>query len=541
MRAFSRGSAAIGFVLALSFGALTGQVEAATQPQALTPWDAQLYAAAFAAADRGEFDEASAKLAQTSDKLLAGHVDFMRLMAPKGHKASYEELSAWLEQNADHPEADRVYALAKKRKPAGALDLKAPILSLGSFNIRRVFANPFGASDHGRPQPVTPDGRSAREAFYSGETEKALGLAEAAGERWIAGLSAFRLGRYGDALRRFELVARDEGEGAWIRSGAAYWAARSAMASGSPELAPDYLRMAARTPHTFYGQIAERQLGLKSDISGEEARDPIRELVEADSGIQRIAGVDEFALAKFMRDEPRAKRAAALSQLGLTEECGRELRAGLLSAKSDAARRDWTTLALTLNTSIATGGDIRKPKGVSPDDFPTPALNPRGGYNLDRSLVYAIIRQESRFNASAKSPAGARGLMQVMPATAAYVAGDDKLKADPRALHDPAVNLRIGQDYFRKLLDQLSPSDDLLRSVAAYNGGPGAVMRAVQTSGGDQDALMLIESLPAQETRDYVEKVVAGYWIYRRIFGEDAPTLDAVASGHRSADLKLDR
>jgi soluble lytic murein transglycosylase-like protein len=151
------------------------------------------------------------------------------------------------------------------------------------------------------------------------------------------------------------------------------------------------------------------------------------------------------------------------------------------------------------------------------------------------------VRQESRFNADATSHAGARGLMQLMPRTAAYIAKDSGVRHDSEALRDPGINLKLGQDYFKYLTSNLSPQGDLLRAVAAYNGGPGAVMRAVETVGSDYDPLMLIESLPAAETRDYVEKVVSGYWIYRRIFGEDSKTLDAVASGARSAELKLDR
>jgi soluble lytic murein transglycosylase-like protein len=222
-------------------------------------------------------------------------------------------------------------------------------------------------------------------------------------------------------------------------------------------------------------------------------------------------------------------------------DAGHELRAGLLGAKTADERRQWTTLAMTLNAPVMTNVDTRTVRGVNPDDFPTPRLAPRGGYTIDKAMVYAIVRQESRFNADAHSHAGARGLMQLMPATAAFISGDDRLKSDTEALRNPATNLRLGQDYFKHLLDYQSPQGDVLRAVAAYNGGQRAVNRAVETAGSDMDPLMLIESLPAQETRDYVEKVVSGYWIYRRIFGEDSKTLDAVASGRRSAELTLDR
>ena len=81
---------------------------------------------------------------------------------------------------------------------------------------------------------------------------------------------------------------------------------------------------------------------------------------------------------------------------------------------------------------------------------------------------------------------------------------------------------------------------DMVRTVAAYNGGPGAVIKA-ERNGGAYDTLMVIESLPAPETRAYVEKVMAGYWTYRRIFGERTRSIDALASGAKLVDVRLDR
>ena len=172
-------------------------------------------------------------------------------------------------------------------------------------------------------------------------------------------------------------------------------------------------------------------------------------------------------------------------------------------------------------------------------DYPTPVLEPKSGFTIDRALVYAIVRQESRFNPMAISSAGAVGLMQVLPTSAAYIAGDDKLN-DRSVLQDAALNLRIGQDYLTYLSQGLV-GDNMLLIVAAYNGGPGAVQKTYERIGRDADPLMLIESLPAKETRDYVEKVMAGYWIYRRQFGQDTPSLDAIASGAQRISLAYDR
>jgi soluble lytic murein transglycosylase-like protein len=171
-------------------------------------------------------------------------------------------------------------------------------------------------------------------------------------------------------------------------------------------------------------------------------------------------------------------------------------------------------------------------------DYQTPPLEPRSGFTIDKALVYAIVRQESGFDPRAVSPVGAMGLMQVMPASAALAEGDEKLKRHTRVLLDPAMNLRIGQDYLAYLIDR-GVGPDLLRVIAAYNAGPGAVLKTEAMVGGD-DPLLLIECLPALETRNYVEKVAQAYWTYKRIFGEEPHTLDAAALGARRVDMRLD-
>jgi soluble lytic murein transglycosylase-like protein len=304
-----------------------------------------------------------------------------------------------------------------------------------------------------------PTPAAARDAYYSGDVEKAFELAPRAGERWIAGLAAFRLQRFGEARGFFETVANDYSEDEWLRSAAAFWAARSATAAGEPEAAAPLLRMAAMAPSTFYGMIAQRQLGL--------------------------AGEGQFI------------RVASLA----------------------ATPVYWA------------GGD----------DYPTPELFPAGGFTLNKALVYAMVRQESRFNPYAVSPAGAVGLMQLMPAAAAEASGDINLMTNVIPLFDEPTNLRLGQDYFRWLLEAGVGDHDMLKAIAAYNGGPGTLQKTVARVGPQADTLMLIESLPSRETRAYVEQVMVAYWNYRKKFGGETRTLDALAGGARVIDYRLDQ
>lgn len=510
---------------------------AAAGLQALSSSDQRHYAAAFEASRSGDFDAARASLSRVTDKSLAGYVQFEKLMHPSAYTASFDELKAWLADYGDLPVAERVFNLANRRKPARARPLPAPAAVAANREVERQ-----GVAIAGAPSPA------AREAFYSGDAAKAWRLAANSGERWVAGLAAFRLQNYADAEERFAAIANDGAEDDWLRSGGAFWAARAVSADGRPQDASAYLTAAARTPWTFYGLLAESQLGLEpaarfdapayTPPPAPASEDPIAGLLLRISTRPATGEASSAGLARLVRTDARAKRAAALAQLGRIVESTQELMVGLASARDEAERREWTVLAQTLNLPAAPPKPGAQGR-FDPADYPAPPLEPKDGFTLSPALVYAIVRQESRFNPQAVSPVGAVGLMQLMPEAAARAAGDDKLKTDMTPLYDPAFNLRVGQDYFTWLL-QRGVGDDIVRAVAAYNGGPGTLQRTESQLGEGADLLMLIESLPALETRAYVERVMAGYWLYRRQFGQESPSLQALASGAARIPLSLD-
>src|SRR5690606_15453216 len=138
-----------------------------------------------------------------------------------------------------------------------------------------------------------------------------------------------------------------------------------------------------------------------------------------------------------------------------------------------------------------------------------PVLEPEGGFTVERSLVYAIARKESGFEPNARSSVGAYGLMQVMPTTAAELAGDNGFVNQPERLWNPAVNLRLGQAYINRLLQMGAYEGDLLRTVASYDAGPGPMLGALRRLGPDPDPLLLIETIDVPQARAYVEDVVA--------------------------------
>lgn len=524
----------------------------AAGPEVLSPMDERAYREAFAASQRGDFEDAEAAMARVKDRALAGHLAFQKLMHPTGYSATYAELTAWLKTYGDQPGAERVYALAVKRKPAGATDPKPPAF----MEVSRLWGRVESASSLAGG-PASPDrGRAAREAYYSGDATRALALAPAAGERWVAGLAAWRLSRFEEARDYFRAVAIDEDQDDWLRAAGAFWAARASTKLGELDQAVAFLRMAARVPQTFYGMIAQRALELQGARLGAGPGDWRPALAGAitDYGFTRVTTEPARpAIEDFVRDDRRAHRATALMQIGRAADAGLELRAGLTLAKTPAERQQWQALVLTLNAPLTTAADAapppsarRAPSRRPPETYPAPELWPEGGFTLDKALVYALVWKESRFNSFAVSGAGAMGLMQVRPVAAARAAGDDKLLLNPMPLLDAPTNLRVGQDYFIWLMERAlgggSEAYDILRAIAAYNAGAGTVLNTIKKlGGGEVDTLLLIESLPALETRDYVEKVMVAYWTYKRRFGGETNTLDALARGERIIDIRLDR
>ena len=147
--------------------------------------------------------------------------------------------------------------------------------------------------------------------------------------------------------------------------------------------------------------------------------------------------------------------------------------------------------------------------------------------------MHAIVRQESKFEMRVTSSSDARGLMQLLPSTAAGTMKDTTLD-NPGAkakLFDPAFNLSVGQRYVQKMFEFAEPDGNLFQLVVAYNGGPGNLQKWLKEVEYRGDPLLFIESIPSRETRGYVERVVANYWIYQDRLGEAKTTLDQVARG----------
>ena len=498
------------------------------RPTALSSADRISYTTAFDALRRGDIETARMAARQAQDRVLLGQVEFESLFHPD-HVATYEELTAWLETYSDLPCADRVYTLALRRRPDGAPEPVRPGGVLGRTWNSLVSAV---SGDGG----VTDPAKAARVAYNNDDLTGASAIGRQIGDWWTVGLAEWRLGQFHEAFAAFERVANDPTEDPWVRAGAAYWTARAASQSGRQDRVNDYLHLAGQWPATFYGQIALRQLGEEPTIENMGPRP-----YEAEARLRRAtyvpqsASVEPTALEAFVQSDTRAKRTVAFYEVGRRADAETELRSNLRTAVGDAAKM-WTALARAI-MPVNTAAEASR---IDATRYPMPDLAPEGGFVIEKALVYALARKETDFNATARSSVGAYGLMQVMPTTAAELSGDRGFVNDPTRLFNPAVNLRLGQAYISRMLALPAFQGDLLRAVASYNAGPGPMLAAVRKLGPDADPLLLIETIDVPQARDYVEKVVASYWIYQRMFGGPLKTLDALASGARAAPIALD-
>lgn len=149
---------------------------------------------------------------------------------------------------------------------------------------------------------------------------------------------------------------------------------------------------------------------------------------------------------------------------------------------------------------------------------------------MDHAAIYAITRQESRFQVDAVSSAGARGLMQLMPATAKETAGKLGVAySKSRLTSDAEYNAMLGSTYLKAQLDNFDGS--LLLAAAAYNAGAGNARKWIAAFGDPRsetiDPVVWVELIPAQETRTYVKRVLGNYLVYRARLGKDDLGIDS--------------
>jgi soluble lytic murein transglycosylase-like protein len=528
----------------------------------LSPEDVALYKELMAAERKGDTSRASRLSAKISDTSLLGYTEAQGFLSAPPKRVTVKPLVEWLAQYRELAIADRIYRLAVAHSAKKVRRHHKTTLVAVVTNIpvpAGVGKRTGGYEDLELPEPV-PSQDAARgvmpgilAAIKAGQPDQALALMQsvqancaptdmavmahriAASFRaegrdadayklaisitdpnalqnvpqlmWDAGFAAYRLSDWANAESWLERLAETANAQNSLRAQGAFWAARAHMQSGDPLKVVTLLNFAAGKEPSFYGQIAERMLGIDTQTGF------------ADAILNEEDFHDLMAVAA-------AHRAVALWQIGEKEFVGPELNRAFvnnderLDPGMAALARSIGVPNIELRASEASAARGLMFTGL----FPVPPYGPTDGFRIDSSLVLAFARIESRFQTQATSPVGARGLMQLMPNTASRLG-----VSDPDTLYDPGTSLSVGQRYIEQLLNRLD--GNLMELGGAYNAGPGAVDRWRATKAGGNDPLLFVESIPVAETRSYVKRLLLYHWLYRRRFGQDAKSLQEIASG----------
>lgn len=448
----------------------------------LSDTDIALYQQAFEAQRTSDWQTADSALDKVDNPILEPYLLHERYMH-RNYTTTQAEVESWLAQYHMLPQAYEIYQLARAKFPA----LAAKLQPIEKPKLVAVMGDDNGLASN-----------------FDGSKYSAT---------WKTAIAAYAKGKYEQSAELFDrMLASREELSPWKVSAAGFWAWRSYTKLQQPEKAQAALEIAASVPRSFYGILALQQ--MKKPLS----------MVENDMTLSRA----EIAQVE---DKPEVRRAIALAQVKQYELAERELRASYyhMDATERRAMLKLTNYLSLPALQIALAKRQENAENVlDTAKFPIPDWEPVGGFNIDPALIYALVRQESGFRTEALSPAGAMGLMQLMPTTAKMVG--NRLGADAVAGGDEvARNLTMGQYYVRHLLENPLVDNNVVFMLAAYNAGIGRLQDWQNTIDYKGDPLLFIERIPYGETRYYVMQVMTNYWLYSEMLGVKSPTLASLA------------
>lgn len=532
-------------------------------PVMLSPTDRTLYREIYALQKKNKWSQADAEIKRLQNPILVGHVLKQRYIKTN-YVATPEELKEWVESYSDHPDAHKVYKLATKKDPNLASLAKEfgtdYLFGYGDSNGLSGHAEYYlGRSYWGkrttaynlwkRVHRYVRSGRitsayqilqsaAARDSlkdnerylaqwavatgyFAYGKNRLAYMLAVESADKvgkthppvyWTAGIVAWKLGSWEEAARQFSKLAASEKVSRWERSAGAFWAYRAYKELGKPKKASEMLAIAVQYPRTFYGLIANIAAGSEPQYTWQW--EPL----------------DEAQKEKLLKI-PTVRRALAFLEIDKRHEAEKELRRLFPKMPLETKR---ALLAFVREVHLP-ALQVRMARMISSDKngyfdhalYPIPHWGPRDDFSTDPALIFALMRQESGFNTGANSQVGARGLMQMMPSTAKFIAEKNNLEYDRDRLLDPEYNVTLAQDYLEFLLGHSLIDKNLFYLLAAYNAGHNKLAKWLKEDDYN-DPLLFIESIPSKETRNFIEQSMTNYWIYRIRFGRDVDSLENV-------------
>ena len=331
---------------------------------------------------------------------------------------------------------------------------------------------------------------------------------------WVSGWLALRfVNKPWQAFEHFEKLYKNV-ETPISKSRGAYWSGRASEALKHPEVARQWYEVASRYPETFYGQLAAEKIGAKAVLRNDSApfiskeqrnQYDRKDLVQAARWLAK-AGMKQQTSAMLLRLSKNADHIP-----------------DYLYAAELADNLGYKDISIKIAQNLQNDKNIRIGKYL----YPQLTDELRNVKHVEWALVNALIRQESRFDQNAVSPAGARGLMQIMPATARGVAAKKGMRHQTEWLtSNPSHNISLGSDYISQMVGKFDGSYAM--AAAAYNAGPNRVVRWIDEFGdprrGQIDLIDWIELIPIYETRNYVQRVLEGVHVYRNTLkGKQSP------------------
>ena len=322
---------------------------------------------------------------------------------------------------------------------------------------------------------------------------------------WVSGFLALRFVKERwKAFEHFEKLYQNV-KSPISKARGAYWSARASVALRHAKIAEQWYQVAARYPETFYGQLAQEKLNKKSNLQTDRSH------------------IVSSSVRNNFKKQDLVQAASWLSEAGLRRESAIFLLHISKNAKSVEEYILTADLADHLgqrHVAIKIAQALQKEKNVSLYQYLYPYVTRelKNIKNVEWAFINGIIRQESRFDYAAVSHAGARGLMQLMPATAREVASRHGVRHQTGWLTSrPSHNIYLGSGYLRQMLNRFN--GNYAMAAAAYNAGPGRVDRWLREFGDPRkkeiDLIDWIELIPIYETRNYVQRVLEGVYVYR--------------------------
>ena len=535
----------------------------------LTQNDIINYRQAYVFQEECKWKSANKHILKISNKILMGHILAQRYLHPKCYRSNYLELYYWLQKYNDLPQAKRIYRLAIKRMPKGYKSPTKPIKPTGIVGDKVISkkSNKYKSSkklsknqriekqklinavksrvNRGWPtgavkilqqrdvnlllDQVELDQQKeliAKGYFLANKNDLAVKYASEAlvnssarvpYAAWTAGLASWRLKEYKKAADFFSLFSISLKDDAWHQTSGSFWAARSYAKLGQYNNINFWLERASQNPNSFYGMLALEILGIDEKINW---------------GSNNTLNTSNSKLLNL----PSGKRLQSLIQVGFNDELEKEI-VHINSVLNKEIASESVNIAQHFNLAYTQLKIVNKLEqfGLTIETglyYPTPIWEPRGGFNINKELIYAFMHQESMFNAKAKSNQGAVGLMQVLPSTAKFITSSKDVKrSNANILTVPEINLEVGQEYIEYLLDLEIVSNNLIYLAAAYNGGPGNLKKWKQETNYLDDPLFFMESIPSRETRWFIEKILTKYWIYQNKNQKEMTSLKMLANG----------